>query len=196
MRGFFAFGALLLASTAAAAVDVAMPIAAREDAFVAALTAEKVVAKRDKLPNGGSRFTYRRGADVYTVDTAPWPALGAPETQYQKPSASDPLTVTHVHVAGPSSDQKRRWMKSFERDGRAWVRLADASPNRTAEEKKRYGVSAYMQWWDKSPDPKAHARVPSVTWLFQSERPPNTPFGTEPTILDVYLENPWHPRRF
>lgn len=199
MLRFFAAAALLLAppaAPAAAAVDVAMPIAAREDAFTAALAAAHVDAKREKLPGGGTRVTYQRGPDAYAVDLAPWPALGAPDAAYAKPRPNDPVTVTHVHIAGPSSDQKRRWMKTFERDGRAWRRTPDSSPNRSEAEKKRYGVSAFMQWWDRNPDPKEHARVPSVTWLFQSERKANTMFGTEPTILDVYLENPWHPRRF
>jgi hypothetical protein len=176
-------------------MDVAMPIGAREAPLVAALASAHIDAKRERLPNGGSRITYRRGADVYTVETAPWPNLGAPETAYLNPSPSDPTTVTHVHVAGPSSDAKRRWMKALERDGRAWAKTPDSFPLRSAEEKKRYGVSAAMQWWDRNPDPKVSTRVPSTTFLFQAERPPNTPYGTEPTILDTYLENPWHPRR-
>lgn len=196
MLRFFAAAAILLAVPQPASVDVAMPIAAREDALVAALAAAHVQAHSEKQPGGGSRLTYRRGPDTYTVDLAPWPKPGSPEPAYLTPSPSDPITVTHVRVAGPSSDQKRRWMKTYERDGRAWVRTPDTSPHRTADERKRYGVSAYMQWWDRSPDANAKARVPSVTFLFQSERPPNTPFGSEPTILDVTLENPWHPRRF
>jgi hypothetical protein len=187
--------AILLAATPPASVE--MPIGLKEDAIVSTLNGANVPFTRGTAPSGGPRLTFARGTDTVTIDLAPWPAPGAPASAYQTPARTGPLTATHVRIAGPSSDAKRRWVRTLERDGRKWGYIPEsASTARTAEEKKQYGVAAYMQWWGPNPDPAARARVPTVTFLFQARRPASSPPGTEPTVLDAHLENPWHPRHF
>ncbi len=189
---------LLLASTVpapAATSDIDMPIGLSESAAAAALTAAHVAVQKEKIPEG-SRWTYARGSDTVALELAPWPAAGSPATAWNKP-IHGPVTVTRVEITGPNSDAKRKYVRTLERDGRIWALVpATAQTIRTEAERKKYGMSAFLQWWAPSPDPNVRSRVPSVTFLFQAQRAANTPPGTEPTVLDALLENPYHPRRF
>ncbi|MEP7132529.1 MAG: hypothetical protein ABI914_05145 [Acidobacteriota bacterium] len=186
--------AILLAATAQVPSDA--PIGQTEAAVVAGLKAQGIPFSRQAGDARSVRLTYRRGADAVTIDLKPWPAADAPAAAYEKPAASHPLVATHVRVEGPGSDAKRAWARSFERgDGRTWALM----PERAAAYRSpdpRYGMVAYLQWWRPSPDPASRAPVPSTTYVFQAQRPARTTPGSEPTLFDAYLENPWHPRRF
>lgn len=182
---------------AAAPDPVALPIGLSEAAAAKALSDAHVAVKKEKIPEG-ERWTYARGTDTVSLEVAPWPAAGSPASAWDKAARSKgAVTVTRVQIVGPNSDAKRRWVRTLERDGRIWALLpANAQTIRTPAEQKKYGMSAFLQWWVQSPEPGARSRVPSVTFLFQAERPANSPPGTEPTVLDALLENPYHPRRF
>ncbi|MEO8191168.1 MAG: hypothetical protein ABI682_12575 [Acidobacteriota bacterium] len=186
--------AILLAATAPVPSDA--PIGQPEAAVVAALKAQGIPFSRQPGAARSVRLTYRRGSDAVTIDLKPWPPADGPAAAYEKPAAAYPLVVTHVHVEGPNSDAKRAWARSFERrDGRIWALM----PERAAAYRSpdpRYGMVAYVQWWRPSPDPASRAPVPGTTFVFQAQRPAKTTPGTEPTLFDAYLENPWHPRRF
>ncbi|MEP6800606.1 MAG: hypothetical protein ABJC07_01620 [Acidobacteriota bacterium] len=187
--------AILLAASAPVPSDA--PIGQTEAAVVSSLKASGIAFSRQRGEGGSVQLSYRRGSDAVTIDLKPWPAADAPAAAYEKPAAaSEPLVVTHVRVAGPSSDVKRAWVRSFERgDGRIWVLMPERGAGYRSPD-PRYGMAACLQWWRASPSPGSRDSVPRATFVFQARRAAKTPPGTEPTLFDAYLENPWHPHRF
>ncbi len=187
--------AILLAAASPLTVDA--PIGQTEEAVVSSLKERGVSFSRKGGVGRASRLSYRRGPDAVTIDFKPWPANGSPSSAYENPEAGPhPVVVTHVRVEGPGSDTKRLWVRSFERgDGRLWMLMPERSAVYRSPD-SRYGMVAYLQWWRPSPDPASPSSVPWATFVFQARRPARTTPGTEPTLFDAYLENPWHPRRF
>ena len=186
---------ILLAAPAVSPVE--MPIGQTEDALVAALRAANVPYNRDAPAGAPVRVTWRRGGDAVTAELSSWPADPAAPASAYDPSARGsrpgPLKVTHARIEGPNSPAKRDWARTLERDGRKWAIVPEAS--RTPAERK-YGMVAYLQWWGDGPETAARSRVPTATFLILAQRPAGSPPGTEPTVIDAHLENPWSPRRF
>ena len=177
------------ASLAAAAFASAAPWfpAMVGDTFESALAALKArgVAYREQPAgaDGGRRVEYSDGAEKVSLEFSP-----------RESGGKRSLVLTHIRSVAPGSDARRDRVRTFEKEGQHWAyETARGAALRSASERSRYPVSAYLQWWTRT---AAGGRAPSVTFLFQAARPVGSKPAGEETVLDVFLEDPRQPRRF
>lgn len=190
-RAFTAFLSLLAAVSAAPAQNLPVQVGQEYDAAVAALKGKGIDFREDKAGDGRT-LTYRNTAQSVTLDFSMWPKdPGAPASAWQAVGPSGKhLVLTHIQDVAPGSDARRAWVRTFEKDGKRWAYLPEkAAAARPAAEQKQYPVVAFLQW------PRESGSAP-VTLLFQAARAPGTPPGAEATALEIFLENPYQPRRF
>ena len=125
--------------------------------------------------------------ETVTLDFTLWPkAPDAPASAWDSASADGKqLTLTHILDVGPSSEARRVWVRTFEKDGRRWAYLSSAAnADRSRVDREKYPVAAFLQW-----------TAPPATFVFEAARAAGSPPGTEATALDVTLDNPHKPRR-
>ena len=183
-----ALGIALGCGGSAAAQNLPVMVGEDHDTAVAALKA-RGIPYREEAPSGDARrIVFSKDGENVTLEFAPWPAdADAPEAAYEASSkAAKRLTLTRVVDVAPSSGTRRAWVNGFARDGHGWAYLSGAADtSRSAADRSRYPVAAYLQW-----------TKPAATFLFQAARPPGTSPGDEATSLEIVLENPHKPRRF
>jgi hypothetical protein len=198
-----ALAALWLVSGVLAAQDLPVAVGDKYEAAVAALRKNAIKFQEKTSPATGNptqaTITYEKGDDRVTLDFAMWPdSPTAPEQAYAPAGASGAprhLTLTHVRVVGHNSEAAHHWRQSMRRDPKVnWLFLSPRANPRTGDA-QLYPTAGYLQWMRAHPDAK-RGRVPWVTFLFQAKRPKGTKPGQEPTILDIFLENPYRPRIF
>ncbi|MGH9368200.1 MAG: hypothetical protein ACRD3M_11060 [Thermoanaerobaculia bacterium] len=146
------------------------------------------IAFREENAGGGRKIAWTEGSRSVTLEFAMWPKdPKAPASAWEAGSAAEKrLTLTRILDAAPSSEARRSWVNSLAREGGGWAYLAAAADAARSEgDRAKYPVAARLEW-----------RNPPATLLFQAARPPGTPPGSEPTQLDILLENPHRPRRF
>ena len=162
------------------------------DAVRAALRA-KGIAFHEEEAGTGKRITYSDGDARVELALTLWPIDSAAPASAWDPDSKSPkrLTLTHICDLAPGSDERRAWVRSYEKEGHRWAYLSEkASAQRTAEDRAKYPVAAWLQW------SRTGKTEPWATFLFQAARPAGSPPGVEGTALDVYLENPHRPRRY
>ena len=194
--------AFWLVSGALLAQDLPVAVGDKYEAAVAALR-KKAIAFQEKTTPAGtptqSTITYEKGEDRVSLDFTLWPDRPTASERAYTPAGAPGVprhrTLTHIRIVGHNSEAARRWRESMRREpSKNWVYFRPGADPRTGDA-KLYPTAGYMQWIRPHPDPKRGA-VPWVTFVFQAKRPPRTPAGTEPTILDIFLENPYKPRIF
>ena len=172
----------------AAAQNLPVMVGEDHDTAVAALKARGIAYREEAASGDVRRVVFSKDAENVTLEFAPWPAdADAPAAAYEATSkAAKRLTLTRIVDLAPSSGARRAWVNGFARDGHGWAYLSEtADANRSAADRSRYPVAAYLQW-----------TKPPATFVFQAARPRGAPPGDEGTSLEIVLENPHKPRRF
>ena len=175
----------------------------RHEAVVAALKARSLPFEQRPAavsPDTTScRITYVSADENVALDFSLWPeSPNAPARAFSPGRVAGEkkvLTLTHIQITGPNSEAHRAWRRTLSKEGHSWYALpASAERLRSDADRKRYPAGGFLQWFRPNPDSKIGGRVPSVTFLLQTARPVGAPPGTEMTVLDVSLENPYKPR--
>jgi hypothetical protein len=185
-----AFAAIFLnAAALSAAAAQSLPVMVGQDyeSAVAALKAGSIAGKEEPA-GAGRKIFWTSGSQSVTLEFSPWPSdPNAPASAWASGStAARTLTLTRIVDTAPSSEARRAWVNSLAREGKGWAYLApEAEAARTAADRAKYPVAASLTW-----------QKPPAALLFQAARPAGTPPGSEPTQLDILLENPHGPRRF
>jgi len=185
--------AALLLSAGALASGQTLPVTIGQDhdAAVAALKS-KGIAFQEVAAEGGQTISYEKGGESVTIDVRPWPKdAKAPASAWEAGSSAPMhLVVTHLLDVAAGSDARRAWVLSYERDGKHWAYLPEkAAAARPASQRTQYPVVALLQL------PPPAGGFPA-TYLFQAARPQGSKPGAETTALEIFLDNPHHPRQF
>ena len=173
---------------AAGAQTLPVMVGQDRDAAVAALKAKGISFQED----AGKTISYQKAGESVTLDLAAWPkSPTAPAAAWDAgTSAERHLVVAHILDVAPGSDARRAWVRTFERDGKHWAYLSEkASSARPDSARSQYPVVALLQL------PPPSGGWPA-TLLFQAARPAGTPPAGETTALEIFLDNPHHPRQF
>ncbi len=201
-RSCLAFAALLTGGSILSAQTLPIMVGDRYEAVLSALKAKSIAYDQEPKSASGvlsqGKVTYRDREEAVTLEFSLWPDNpNAPPAAYSAGSRDlKHLVLTHIRSVAPGSEARRNRVRAYEGGGQHWAYMTpQASNSRPQEDRARYPVAAFLQLLREKPNSKA-GRVPSVTFLFQAARPVGSRPGNETTVLDIYLENPYRPRRF